>query len=178
VCRLRNCITLQILSAILSGPPASAGSTFHRRHGTASKKSFMRRRRRTPLCRDELSEKTKAEVQFNHSSVPSSIPKDVSLCLFRLLQEALQNAVKHSGVRAFQVNPHGTPEGIELTVSDHGKGFEKRDAFSSRGLGLTSMRERLHMVHGILAIKTQPGAGTIVSARVPLETTDLGAKAG
>lgn len=126
----------------------------------------------------EASEKAKAEVQFSHSSVPTSLPKDVSLCLFRVLQEALQNAIKYSGVRFFHVSLRGTPDGVELTVSDDGKGFDERDSFSSPGLGLISMRERLQMLHGVLEIKTYSGAGTTISARIPLQETDLRAKAG
>jgi PAS domain S-box-containing protein len=126
----------------------------------------------------ELSGQGKVEVQFNHSAVPSSIPKEVSLCLFRVLQEALQNAIKHSGVRLFYVNLRGTPDGLELTVSDDGMGFDEQEGFSRQGLGMVSMRERLQMVHGVLKVKTQPGAGTIISARVPLHAADLRAKAG
>ena len=63
-------------------------------------------------------------------------------------------------------------------MSDEGKGFDERDELSRPGLGLISMRERLQMVHGVLEIKTQPGAGTTVSARVPLQPDELRAKAG
>jgi PAS domain S-box-containing protein len=117
----------------------------------------------------ELSEKAKVEVEFSPSAVPSNLPKEVSLCLFRVLQEALQNAVKYSGVRVFHVNLRGIPDGMELTVSDDGIGFDEHKEFSRQGLGLISMRERLEMVHGVFEIKTQPGAGTIICARVPLQ---------
>jgi PAS domain S-box-containing protein len=121
----------------------------------------------------ELSEKAKVEVQFNHSAVPSTIPKEVSLCLFRVLQEALQNATKYSGVRVFQVDLRGTPDGMELTVSDDGVGFDEHEEFSRQGLGLISMRERLQMVHGVLDIRTRPGTGTTISARVPLPRAEM-----
>jgi len=126
----------------------------------------------------EVSDKTKVHVQFNHAAVPSTIPKEVSLCLFRVLQEALQNAIKYSGVKLFHVNLRGTSDGLELTVSDEGKGFDVHDEFSGQGLGLISMRERLQIVHGALEIKTQPGAGTTIFARVPLQTANLRARAG
>jgi signal transduction histidine kinase len=105
------------------------------------------------------------------------MPKEVSLCLFRVLQEALQNAIKYSGVRLFYVNLRGTPDGVELSVSDDGRGFDEQREFSRQGLGLISMRERLQMVHGVLEVKTQPGAGTIICARVPLQAEQR-AKAG
>jgi PAS domain S-box-containing protein len=126
----------------------------------------------------ELSEKAKVEVQFHHSAVPSITQKEVSLCLFRVLQEALQNATKHSGVRVFHVNLRGIPDGLELTVSDDGKGFDEREGFSQQGLGLISMRERLQMVHGVFDVRTQPGGGTTISARVPLPRPEMQAKAG
>jgi PAS domain S-box-containing protein len=129
------------------------------------------------FCR-ELAEKAKVEVQFNHSAVPSTIPKEVSVCLFRVLQEALQNAVKYSSVRTFKVDLRGTSDGIELVVSDDGTGFDEQEALSHHGLGLISMRERMQMVHGMLNVKTGPGVGTTISARVPLQITELRAKAG
>jgi PAS domain S-box-containing protein len=126
----------------------------------------------------ELSEKTKVEIQFNHSEVPHTLSKEVSLCLFRILQEALQNAVKYSGVRSFTVDLHGAAESIELTVSDMGAGFEEQDAFTGHGLGLISMRERLQLVHGELSVKSKPGAGTTIHARVPLKAAEYRAMAG
>ena len=126
----------------------------------------------------ELSDKAKVEVQFSHSAVPSNMPKEVSLCLFRVLQEALQNAIKYSGVRLFSVDLRGTLDGIELTVSDDGRGFDGTERLSRHGLGLISMQERLQMVHGRFEVKTQPGAGTIISARVPLRKAEIRAMAG
>ena len=126
----------------------------------------------------EVSEKAKVDVQFSHSAVPSTMPKEVSLCLFRVLQEAVQNAIKYSGVSRFHVNLRRTSDWLELTVADEGKGFVEHVGFSGHGLGLISMRERLQIVHGGLEIKTQPGAGTTVSARVPLQPDQLRGKAG
>ena len=85
-----------------------------------------------------------------------------------MLQESLQNAAKHSGVRHFDVDLRGTPEEIQLTVSDLGAGFDPQDAINRRGLGLISMRERLQLVSGELSIRSQPGRGTTLVARVPV----------
>jgi len=98
--------------------------------------------------------------------------------LFRVLQEGLQNAVKHSGVRSFTVDLQGTEEWIELTVSDTGNGFEEQEAFTRHGLGMISMRERLQLVHGELSVKSHPGAGTTIRARVPLRAAEHRAMAG
>ncbi len=129
------------------------------------------------FCR-ELSEKTKIEIVFEHAGIPPNLSKEVSLCLFRVLQEGLQNAVKHSGVRRFAVDLRGTEESIELTVADLGNGFEEQEAFTRHGLGLISMRERLQMVDGEFSVKSRPGAGTTIRARVPLKTNEYHAVAG
>jgi len=128
------------------------------------------------FCR-ELSEKAKVEIAFSHAEVPSTLPKKVSLCLFRVMQEALQNAVKYSGVRTFKVDLRGTLDSLELTVADSGRGFEERDALSRQGLGLISMRERLQIVHGEFKVQSKPGSGTTIYARVPFETREYRAMA-
>ena len=129
------------------------------------------------FCR-ELSEKARVEIVFEHAGLPDSLSKEVSLCLFRVLQEGLQNALKHSGVRSFAVDLQGTGESIELTVADCGNGFEEQEAFTRHGLGLISMRERLQLVHGELSVKSRLGAGTTIRARVPLKANKYRAIAG
>jgi signal transduction histidine kinase len=84
------------------------------------------------------------------------------------LQEALQNAIKHSGSRQFEVLFRGRANEIELTVHDSGIGFEPEEAIKGSGLGLTSMQERLRLVDGQLSIDSKPQCGTTVQARVPL----------
>ena len=126
----------------------------------------------------EMSEQGKVEVLFTQTGIPRNLPKEISLCLFRVLQEALQNAVKHSGVRSFTVDLHGTEEAIELTVGDMGRGFEEQEAFTRPGLGLISMRERLQMVRGEFEVKSKPGAGTKIWTRVPIKTQSYRALAG
>jgi PAS domain S-box-containing protein len=118
------------------------------------------------FCR-ELSEQRNVRIEFKHSDIPSVVPREISLCLFRVLQEALQNAVRHSGGQDFAVEMHGTQDGIRLMVSDSGIGFDWRQAINGRGLGLISMRERLRLVNGELSIQSEPGWGTTVLARVP-----------
>lgn len=116
----------------------------------------------------ELSQQQKVEIDFSHAGVPQDVPKEISLCLFRVLQEALQNAVKHSGVRHFKVELTGNSAEIQLTVSDEGGGFNQQDPTRRQGLGLISMHERVQMVNGHFSIKSQPGHGTIIKARIPL----------
>ena len=99
---------------------------------------------------------------------PSPLSRDISLCLFRVLQEALHNSAKHSGVRRVEVQLWGMADEIHLTVSDSGVGFDSDTAKESRGLGLISMEERLKLVHGQLFIESQPKHGTTIHAHVPL----------
>ncbi len=115
----------------------------------------------------ELARKHKVQIRFTHAAMPNLRP-EVSLCLFRVLQEALQNAVKYSGVRHFRVELATNSGEIQLTVTDRGTGFDERDINAHRGLGLISMRERVQMVNGHFSIKSLPGHGTTVSVRVPL----------
>jgi PAS domain S-box-containing protein len=122
------------------------------------------------FCR-ELSEQHQAEIDFRDMAMPRSVPKEISLCLFRVLQEALQNAMKYSGVRHIKVELRGTEGEIQLTVSDLGIGFDPQDAIHRRGLGLISMRERMQLVRGEISINSQPGSGTTIHARVPFSSS-------
>jgi signal transduction histidine kinase len=125
------------------------------------------------FCR-ELSERQNVDINFSHAGIPRNLPKEISLCMFRVLQEALQNAVKHSGVRHFKVELSGNSGDIQLSVSDLGVGFDPQDAMSSRGLGLISMRERLQLVGGEFSIQSEPGHGSTICARVPLRPDEIG----
>ena len=91
---------------------------------------------------------------------------DVSLCLFRVVQESLRNAVRHSGAREFAVEMTGEPDAVSLVVRDEGAGFDYAAAIASGGLGVVSMQEQLKLVHGELTIDTKLGHGTQVQARV------------
>jgi PAS domain S-box-containing protein len=119
------------------------------------------------FCR-EVSEQHHVKVAFTHEGVPEDLPKGVALVIFRVLQEALTNAVKHAGVSHFVVALRGGDGDIQLDVVDTGIGFSPRAALRSHGLGLVSMQERLSLVRGELAIDSRPGGGTRVRARVPL----------
>ena len=120
------------------------------------------------FCR-EVSTRQKVEIDFHSENVPKNLPNEVSLCLFRVLQEALQNASKHSGSRCLEVLLSGKRGNeIELTVHDKGIGFEPEEAIKGRGLGLANMRERLRLVDGQLSIQSKPHQGTTIHAHVPL----------
>jgi signal transduction histidine kinase len=116
----------------------------------------------------EFSEQHKVEIDFTHADIPPAVPEEISLCLFRVMQEALQNAVKHSGARHIDVDLRGAPDGIHLTVHDAGLGFHPETAKNSRGLGLVSMQERINLVKGTISITSRPQSGTEINVRVPL----------
>jgi len=119
-------------------------------------------------CR-EFAERQKMEIDFG-SDLTSAVPLELGLSLFRVLQEALHNASKHSGVGRIEVELHEEPGEIHLIVSDSGKGFDVEAAMQGRGLGLTSMRERVRLVNGAISIKSEPMAGTTIHVRVPMES--------
>jgi signal transduction histidine kinase len=119
------------------------------------------------FCR-EFSDLNKVKVEFISENVPKELSPEISLSLFRVLQEALQNAAKHSGSTNLQVSLRGGTHEIKLEVRDSGIGFEPEEAIKGPGLGLTSMRERLNLVNGQLSIESQLGRGTTVHARVHL----------
>jgi signal transduction histidine kinase len=113
---------------------------------------------------NELSGQRNVEIAFDDQDVPASVQPEVSLCLFRVLQEALHNAVRHSRVRHFDVHLRGTGDTLRLTVRDHGVGFDVDAASQGLGLGLTSMKERLKLIGGELRIESQLKHGTTVLA--------------
>ncbi len=121
------------------------------------------------FCR-EFAAKHKVEIHFMTDDLRTALSRDISLCLFRVAQQAIDNAAKHSGVRRFEVRLWETSDEIHLTVADSGSGFDIEAAKTSPGLGLISMEERLRFVNGTLIIDSQPQAGTKIYARVPLKS--------
>jgi PAS domain S-box-containing protein len=112
---------------------------------------------------------------FQHSGIVVSLevdehadrlPKEVARCLFRVAQEALNNASKHSGARSAQVFVRREGEIVCLTIRDFGKGFDSLISRDSTGIGLASMRERVRSIGGTFAIHSSSGQGTQVVARV------------
>lgn len=115
----------------------------------------------------ELSKQHELNIEFLERNVSTQLPKDVSLCLFRIAQEALHNAVKYSGVSQFTVDLSGVDGAVQLVVSDAGAGFDVEEAKKNRGLGLLSMQERIHLVHGTFSVESSRGLGTRIIAVVP-----------
>jgi len=115
----------------------------------------------------EFGERQRMEITFT-SDVVNGVPTEIRLTLFRILQEALHNAVKHSGVKRIAVQLSEQSRQIRLTISDGGKGFDVDTARRGKGLGLASMEERARLVNGAIAIHSKPMGGTNIHVSIPL----------
>jgi PAS domain S-box-containing protein len=118
----------------------------------------------------QVSDAEKVKINFHSQGAPDELPKRIAHCLYRVLQEALQNATEHSGSRVCEVRLSGESDEIRLVVRDWGVGFDPAAAMKGPGLGLLSMKERMKLADGELVIESQPQQGTTIHARVPLKT--------
>jgi signal transduction histidine kinase len=110
-------------------------------------------------------------IAFCHRNVPAEIDQNTALCVFRVAQEALGNAVKHSDAGHIWVDLTGGPSSVALTIADDGKGFDVND-LPNAGLGLISMRERVQSVGGVLEIHAMPASGTRLRITVPTRASE------
>src|SRR6201981_20112 len=114
----------------------------------------------------EFGERQRVEIDFSND-VHSALPFEIGLSIFRVLQEALHNATKHSGVKRIEMQLREDSGEIHLIIRDSGKGFDVEAALQGRGLGLTSMRERVRLGNGKISLKSKPTGGTTIHVRVP-----------
>ena len=118
------------------------------------------------LCHD-ISRQGRVHVTFAHDDLPQPVDPHVSLCLYRITQEALHNVSRHSQARDAQVHLTSADDRhLALQIADSGVGFDARARHS--GMGLVNMRERVEFLGGDLSIDAVPGSGTRISVRVPL----------
>ncbi len=118
------------------------------------------------LCRD-VSRQRNLHVAFTHDPIPSSIDPNVSLCVYRIVQEALHNVARHSGAREAHVTITCDGGHIALQISDSGIGFDLTHVRPA-GLGLASMRERVAVLNGQLVIDAAAGEGTQITVHIPM----------
>jgi PAS domain S-box-containing protein len=123
------------------------------------------------LCK-ELSQSHDLRIEFLHHNVPEGIVADTALCLYRIAQEALRNVIKHSGAQSADVELSGDADAICLRIADDGTGFDSKSVDGTGGLGLVSMRERLRLVRGEIAINSHPSGGTRIEVRVPMPAAE------
>jgi len=119
------------------------------------------------LC-EEIDAAHQVAISFAERNVPAALSPEVSVCAYRVLQEALSNVVKHSGSPRAEVELAGEDGSVRLSVRDFGMGMAPDIAATSHGLGLSSMRERLRAVDGHVAIESAVAAGTELIVRIPL----------
>jgi len=118
------------------------------------------------LC-DEFAQQGSMDIDFRRDDIPD-LPSEVTTCLYRVAQEAIRNAEKHSGSRQVRVELAARSDSILLRVSDSGLGFAATSAACSTGLGLVSMAERMRSVGGALSVQSEVNRGTHIEASVPI----------
>jgi len=128
------------------------------------------------LCR-EVSQQYDRRIEFRHRKMEHPIPSAHALCLFRIVQEALHNVVKHSGASSATVRLIPTPSGVRLRVADRGAGFDAT-VRAGEGLGLLSMRERVHFAGGRIALRSAVGRGTRIVVNLPIRDRAAVPRAG
>jgi signal transduction histidine kinase len=124
----------------------------------------------------EFGERHGMKINFK-ADMATPISSEISVTLFRVLQEALHNAVKHSGVRQAEVHLSEHANEIHLTIRDSGKGFEIEAAKQGRGLGLVSMEERVRLVNGTIGIESRPMGGTSIRVAIPFRPEQIAHRA-
>ncbi len=120
----------------------------------------------------ELSDLHGVHIELAHHGASRALPKNVALCLYRVVQEALRNVIKHSGAESARVEITEAADGLRLEISDSGTGFDPGSARTRGGLGLLSMRERLRLVSGTISFERLEPNGTRIHVRVPLPVSD------
>ena len=118
----------------------------------------------------QLGRQTGIETSFAAEGSLATVPQDVQIVAYRVAQEALSNAVRHSGARHLDVRLRRDAEALELEVVDDGRGFSFEEA--AQGLGLGGMRERALLVNGTLETESRPANGTRIRLRVPIDEAD------
>jgi signal transduction histidine kinase/ABC-type uncharacterized transport system substrate-binding protein len=127
------------------------------------------------LCR-EFNSSHGTEIVFSSEDIPRAVAPNVALCLFRIVQEGLQNLRKYSGALQGQVNLREEGDRLFLSVSDEGRGFDAKEVRNRVGLGILSMGERARLVGGQFEIRSAPGKGTKIDVCVPLQPENVAAE--
>jgi signal transduction histidine kinase len=107
-------------------------------------------------------------ITYECEKIPGRIPRDISICLFRIAQEALRNIARHAKVEQAHVRLAGSDNSVMLTIEDSGVGFDPVEGRSQAGLGLVSMEERVRLIRGKLHVKSKPGEGTVITVTAHL----------
>jgi signal transduction histidine kinase len=122
----------------------------------------------TTLCK-EFTVRQGIQVEFSPKNIAHAVPSDVALCLFRIVQESLQNVKKHSAAVRAEVSLCQLGDELHLSVRDEGRGFDAKDKRNKEGMGIQSMEERTRFLGGRFRLYSSPGRGTRIEACVPFE---------
>jgi len=117
----------------------------------------------TEFCK-EFGEQSQLRIEFVHADVPAVLPREIVVCLYRIAQEALRNAQRHSGSCCARVELTVPSIRLQLCITDKGKGFDPAVVGGEQGLGLASMAERVRNLGGQFSVQSQPGEGTSITA--------------
>jgi len=123
---------------------------------------------------EDLSRVSTLDIQLFADGDTADLPPEVALCLFRVAQEGLSNAVRHARAATIRLSLRRRTGDVMLLVDDNGVGFVPSSTRTKSGLGLHSMVQRLSLVGGILTIDSTPGNGTKIRALVPLNGGSIG----
>ena len=117
---------------------------------------------------EDFTQREKLKVSFTPKNMPKEFPRNIANCLYRITQECLGNSGKHSRASRVGVSLVGFSKSLRLSIRDDGVGLSPKqlDTFK-QGLGFISMRERLRLVKGTLAVRSKKGQGTEIVARIP-----------
>ncbi len=117
----------------------------------------------TEFCK-EFGERSRLRIEFVHADVPTTLPREIVVCLYRIAQEALRNIEEHSGSCCARVELTVQSSRLQLCISDKGKGFDPAVVSGGQGLGLASMAERVRNLGGQFSVQSKPGEGTAITA--------------
>lgn len=120
------------------------------------------------------SERSGIEIDFQGTGLQGDrLPEPVETALYRVVQEALTNILRHAEARRVSVVLQRSPGWVSAVIEDDGRGFDS-DASVKNRLGILGMQERAALVGGTLAVESVPGRGTTVIARIPLPSNESG----
>ena len=119
----------------------------------------------------EVSRRGEVEVEVKADYVSETLPDPLMVCIYRVVQEAVNNAQRHAHAKNVTVELRGTPTAVQVQIKDDGSGF---DTQRIRGMGLLGMEERVKRLGGTIVIDSRPGAGTTIRAELPLTEAETG----
>jgi signal transduction histidine kinase len=116
---------------------------------------------------DIFTQREEIQVEYEAKNVPGSIPRNIAICIYRITQESLRNIAKHAETDKASVSLIGRDGNIFLTVRDNGIGFEVEQMHGHKGIGLTSIEERVRLIQGEFSLQSKPGEGTVIKVKAP-----------